>query len=99
MRSFHRIIAVSALALTFTTSGITLAQGPPDQDHQQYVEHKEWKKGYHLDHDDWARGVAVSDWQARHLRKPPAGYEWRTIDGHYVLANPDGVISTVVVVH
>ena len=48
-------------------------------------------------HEDWDRGQRVDDWQGRHLRRPPRGYEWREIDGQYVLANPDGVIFQVVV--
>lgn len=97
MKPIFRNIAVSTLALALT-SGVAFTQDHPDQ-HQQYVEHKEWKKGYHMNHDDWGRGAPVSDWQTRHLRKPPSGYEWRAIDGNYVLANSDGVVSTVVVIH
>lgn len=46
--------------------------------------------------EDWSRGQRVDDWQVRHLRRPPRGYEWRDIDGQYVLATPDGVIYLVV---
>jgi Ni/Co efflux regulator RcnB len=97
MRSFGQALAVSALALTLT-GGIAFAQDHHDDQHQQYVRHEEWKKGYHIKQEDWARGAQV-DWQAHHLRHPPNGYEWREIDGNYVLCSSDGVISTVVVVH
>ena len=98
MKAICRAIAVSTLALTLT-GGIAFAQDHPDQDHhQQYVRHSEWKKGAHIRQEDWARGEQV-DWHAHHLRQPPAGYEWRMIDGNYVLCNSNGVISTVVVVH
>lgn len=60
--------------------------------HHAYVRHQDWKKGYHIKTDDCGRGERVDDWHAHHLRKPPSGYEWREIDGNYVLANPDGVI-------
>jgi len=99
MKALFRALAVSTLALTLA-GGVSFAQDHPDQAHHQaYVHHKEWRKGYHLNHDDWARGEPVPDWQTRHLRRPPAGYEWRMIDGNYVLANSDGVIYSVVIVH
>lgn len=97
MKSLSRIFALSTLALTLA-GGVAIAQDHPDQDHhQQYVRHDEWKKGYRMNHDDWSRGEQV-DWQAHHLRHPPAGYEWRMIDGNYVCANADGVVYTTVVV-
>jgi Ni/Co efflux regulator RcnB len=93
MKSLARLFAASTLALTLT-GGIAMAQDHPDH----YVHHPEWKKGYHIKQEDWSRGAQV-DWHAHHLRQPPAGYEWRQIDGNYVLCSGDGVISTVVVVH
>jgi len=90
-----RVLAVSTLALTLS-GPIVIAQEHPE--HQQYVKHAEWKKGTHIGHDDWARGEQV-DWHAHHLRRPPSGYEWRLIDGNYVLANNDGVIFSVVIAH
>ena len=96
MRSIVRALAVSTLALTLT-GGIAFAQDDHhDDQHQQYVRHQEWKKGAHIRQEDWARGAQV-DWHAHHLRQPPSGYEWRQIDGNFVLCNSDGVISTVVV--
>ena len=63
-------------------------------DHGGYVEHKEWRKGYHMRHEDWDRAQRVDDWKAHHLRQPPRGYEWRQVDGNYGLANVNpGVIS------
>jgi Ni/Co efflux regulator RcnB len=92
----RKALAVSTLALTLV-GGAAFAQDHQDQDqHAHYVHHPEWKKGYHMHHDDWARGEQV-DWRARRLHAPPAGYEWRLIDGNYVCANPDGVIFSVVV--
>ena len=99
MRSIVRALAVSTLALTLT-GGIAFAAQDDHHDdqqhHQQYVRHQEWKKGAHIRQEDWARGAQV-DWHAHHLRHPPAGYEWRLIDGNYVLCSSDGVISTVIV--
>jgi Ni/Co efflux regulator RcnB len=96
MNAFCRVFAVSTLALTLT-GGVAIAQDhPDDQHHQQYVKHQEWHKGAKINHDDWARGEQV-DWHAHHLRKPPAGYDWRLVDGNYVLAKDDGTIFTVVI--
>jgi len=93
MRSFPRIFALSTLALTLT-GGLAFAQD--NHDNHNYVHHSEWKKGYHMEHNNWDRGERV-DWHAHHLKQPPNGYEWRQIDGNFVLATSDGVISTVVV--
>ncbi|MFZ0270435.1 MAG: RcnB family protein [Acidobacteriaceae bacterium] len=99
MNKFCRAIAVSTIALTLT-GGIAIAQDHPDQDHhQQYVKHSEWHKGAKIKNEDWGRGEAVADWHSHHLRQPPAGYEWRMVDGNYVCANSDGVIFSVVVAH
>lgn len=108
MRLVCSILATSALALTLT-GGVAIAQDHhddqshhDDQDHHdndQYVRHNDWHKGHHLKHEDWGRGQRVDDWQARHLRRPPVGYEWRRVDGQYVCANNDGVIFQVTVGH
>jgi Ni/Co efflux regulator RcnB len=64
---------------------------------QHYVQHKEWKRGYHMNHDDWNRGQQV-DYRTYHLRQPPSGYEWRQVDGNYVMAAvATGIIASVVV--
>lgn len=68
-----------------------------DAHHQQYVRHEEWKRGYHMHDDDWNRGERVDDWRAHHLTAPRKGYEWRQIDGNYVMADSHGVVTTVVV--
>lgn len=100
MKALSRILAVSALTLALTLSGgVTFAQNHSnDQQHQRYVKHSEWKKGAHIKPEDWSRGEQV-DWHAHHLRQPPKGYEWREIDGNFVLANSSGVIFSVVVAH
>jgi Ni/Co efflux regulator RcnB len=85
-------------------SGLAIAQGDHRDDqhatadhHDAYVRHDEWKKGYHMSHDDWARGQAV-DYRTYHLKKPPRGYEWREVDGNYVLAAvATGIIASAIV--
>jgi Ni/Co efflux regulator RcnB len=103
MKTVPRLFAVSALTLAFTfAGGAAFAQDHPSneqaQQHQNYVKHNEWKKGAHIKSEDWSRGEQV-DWKAHHLRQPPKGYEWREIDGNYVLASSGGVIFSVVVAH
>lgn len=97
MNKLGRITAFSALSVALLAGpAFARAQGDHhDADHHDtYVQHKEWKKGYHMNHDDWARAQRVDDWKAHHLRQPPRGYEWREVDGNYVMANINtGVIS------
>lgn len=95
MKPIFRTVALPTLALTLT-GGTAAAFAQDHPDHRQYVRHQEWKKCYHMRHEDWTRGEQV-DWHAHHLKRPPAGYEWRQIDGSFVLASSDGVISTVVI--
>jgi Ni/Co efflux regulator RcnB len=78
---------------------MALAQHDDDHDahHQQYVRHDEWKKGYHMKTEDWHRAQPV-DYRHYHLSPPPRGYEWRSVDGNYVLAAvATGVIASAVV--
>jgi Ni/Co efflux regulator RcnB len=67
-----------------------------EHDHHQYVRHEEWKKGAKIRDEDWQRGEHI-DYRERHLHAPPHGYEWRQVDGNYVLAAvATGVIASVV---
>lgn len=60
-----------------------------------YVHHGDWRRGHRLNHDDWARGERV-DYRQHHLRRPRRGYEWRQVDGNYVLAAvTTGLIASV----
>ena len=99
MKRIVAFIALSALAL-FLSNGTGLAQThddhAPAHDNHQYVQHTEWKKGARMNHDDWNRGEKV-DYQHNHLSAPPRGYEWREVDGNYVMAAiATGVIASVV---
>jgi len=97
MKKLHTVLALAFLS-TSLMGGVALAQ---DQDHHDdhgsaqaqdhhdnhgYVEHRDWRKGGRIDHDDWNRGDRV-DYHQYHLSAPPRGYEWRMVDGYYVLAN------------
>jgi Ni/Co efflux regulator RcnB len=80
-------------------SGAAFAQDDRHDDahHQTYVKHDEWKKGYHMKDEDWKRGEVV-DYNTYHLKPPPRGYEWREVDGNYVLAAvATGVIASAIV--
>jgi Ni/Co efflux regulator RcnB len=93
MKNLHSVLALAVLS-TSLMGGAALAQEHHD-DHT-YVEHKEWKKGAAMKHDDWARGERV-DYHQQHLNAPPRGYEWRSVDGQYVLASSSSYqIQTVI---
>jgi len=77
-------------------SGAAFAQDNRSGDHQDarsatthdnhaYVQHSEWKKGAQMKQEDWGRGEQV-DYRASRLKTPPRGYEWRQVDGNYVMA-------------
>jgi Ni/Co efflux regulator RcnB len=94
MKRFPQALAALALAASLC-GGAAFADD--HHDNHQYVKHDEWKKGYHMRQEDWGRGERV-DYRTYHLRKPPSGYEWRLVDGNYVLAAvATGVIASVVV--
>ncbi len=94
MRQICKVLALSILAATLS-GGTVFAQD--HHDNHQYVRHDEWKKGARIQQEDWNRGDKV-DYRQYHLRKPPNGYEWREVDGNYVLAAvATGVIASVVV--
>jgi len=99
---FNKILSTLILAAVCCTPLMALAQHDDHQDqnafHQRYVRHNEWKRGYHMRTDDWTRAQRVDDWRAYHLSEPPRGYEWREVDGNYILAAVDtGIIASVIV--
>lgn len=100
MKPITKMFVASALGLALA-GGVAFAQEHHDdqEHHSQYVRHNDWKKGRHIRHEDWDHGQRVDDWQAHHLRRPPRGYQWREVDGQYVLANSDGIIFQVVIPH
>jgi Ni/Co efflux regulator RcnB len=97
-----RFAALSTLSAVLFT-GVALAQDDHRDDHHDtahhdaYVRHDEWKKGYHMKQEDWSRAQPV-DYRAYHLKAPPRGYEWREVDGNYVLAAvATGIIASAIV--
>ncbi|TVU71393.1 RcnB family protein [Cobetia crustatorum] len=59
-----------------------------------------WKRGdkvpsgYYNDKRYW-----VSDWEARHLSRPPQGHRWLQVDGRYVLAAVAGGVITAIILN
>jgi Ni/Co efflux regulator RcnB len=93
MKKLHSVLALAILS-TSLSGGVVLAQD--HHDNHTYVQHKEWRKGAAIKHEDWDRGDRV-DYHQAHLNAPPQGYEWRMVDGNYVLANSSNFqIRTVV---
>ncbi|HEY3815172.1 MAG TPA: RcnB family protein [Caulobacteraceae bacterium] len=93
----------AAAAAVLLLGAVGAAQAAPDGkdmtgDHHR-VMHPEWSKGHKIDADSWRRGQVV-DWRSHHLSAPPRGYEWREIDGNWVLAAvATGVIVSVLEAH
>ena len=85
MKKLHTVLALAILS-TSLMGGAAFAQAQDHHDNHAYVEHKEWKRGAIIKHEDWDRGDKV-DYRQYHLSAPPNGYEWRMVDGNYVLVN------------
>jgi Ni/Co efflux regulator RcnB len=67
-----------------------------DHNNNHGPSHADWKKGGHIQQNDWKRGQAVN-YRDRHLQAPPRGYEWRQVDGNYVLAAAaTGLIASII---
>ena len=83
----HRKLTAAALAALMTlAAGAALA-----------TPHPEWHQGAKIAPADWGRGTPV-DYHAHHLRAPPHGYEWREVDGNYVLAAAaTGLIASAII--
>jgi Ni/Co efflux regulator RcnB len=95
MKKLHTVLALAILS-TSLMGGVAVARAQDHHDNHVYVQHKEWKRGAVIRHEDWDRGDKV-DYTQYHLAAPPQGYEWRMVDGNYVLANSSSFqIRTVV---
>ncbi len=70
---------------------------PPNY-HGRYVSHSNWRRGYRLPPGDWSRGMVITNYGYYHLQPPPVGYQWRYIDGNFVLAAvATGIIASVLI--
>ncbi|MDE1160940.1 MAG: RcnB family protein [Acidobacteriaceae bacterium] len=95
----------SGLVLSALLAGapvVALAQHHDDHDNHGgsphgYVQHNDWHKGGRMPSGDWNRGARV-DYRSHHLNAPPRGYEWREVDGNYVLAGiATGIIASTII--
>lgn len=96
-----KLITVIAAAALLAGTGSAFAQ-PRHDDHRgpsmtmHGPRHPDWRQGGHIARNDWGRGRHV-DYRAHHLRTPPRGYEWREVDGNFVLAAvATGLIASVI---
>src|SRR5271170_1474802 len=58
MKRIYRILAVTTLSASLI-GPMSFAQDHPDEHHDTYVRHDEWKKGYHMKQEDWNRARPV----------------------------------------
>lgn len=66
-------------------------------DNNRYVRHNDWHRGSRLAPSDWNRGDRV-DYRQYHLAAPRRGYEWRRVDGNFVMAAvATGLVASLVV--
>jgi Ni/Co efflux regulator RcnB len=72
--------------------------GPPQHyDNNHYVHHTDWHKGARMAPNDWNRGDRI-DYRQYHLAPPRQGYEWRRVDGNYVMAAvATGLVASLIV--
>jgi Ni/Co efflux regulator RcnB len=56
----------------------------------------DFRQGGRVAQSDWQRGRVI-DYRTNHLRAPPPGYEWREVNGQYVLAAvATGLIASII---
>ncbi len=64
--------------------------------HRGWYKHSSWRRGGYVSYYDWDRGRRI-DYYRYHLRRPPYGYEWREVDGRFVLAAvASGLIASII---
>ncbi len=93
-------IVLAALAATLVSGTAVMAQpNPPGRNEQDLYENYRNDPNVHMTTPRYSRGdrvpeqyrqnqqYVVSDWQQRHLKKPPRGYHWvRDDNNNYFLA-------------
>ena len=97
------VTTAAAIALLAGSAGVVFADPHDSPDHMDRRpaghadnRHPDWAPGHRMAADDWRRGAPV-DYHRYHLRAPPPGYEWREVDGTYVLAAvATGLIASVI---
>jgi Ni/Co efflux regulator RcnB len=98
MKRILTSVALSMIAgsLAFGGSVFAAPDHHKDKHENSRNSHKDWRKGGKIEKSDWNRGHKV-DYRQHKLRKPPRGYEWREVDGNYVLAAvATGIIASII---
>jgi len=102
MKALFASAALAALLAGATTAAADRYHHDDWNHHSDYGNHNgwssqsDWRPHGHVAYNDWNRAQRV-DWRARHLRQPPYGYEWREVDGRYVLAAvATGIIASII---
>ena len=88
MKKLHTVLALAFLSTSLMGGGRP-CPGPHDHGPSRQpllCRTQGLEKGAAIKHEDWDRGDRV-DYHQYHLTAPPRGYEWRMVDGYYVLAN------------
>jgi Ni/Co efflux regulator RcnB len=67
-------------------------QRAPERHYRSVEEHDGWRRGSEMRRDDWDHGRHF-DYREYGLRQPPYGYEWREVNGVFVL----GAIATGII--
>ncbi len=94
MALIGRFLTISTLMVSLV-GGSAMAQ-PGRYDNHRYVRHNNWRRGRRMPSSDWGRGERI-DYRRYRLRTPPRGYEWREVDGNFVLgAVATGLIASVI---
>ncbi|WP_091740994.1 RcnB family protein [Phenylobacterium immobile] len=104
-----RLMTAAAAVLILSGSAAS-AFAAPRHDDQRYDQrddrrmngrhdngrHNGWRKGGRIERADWNRGQRI-DYRRHHLAAPRRGYEWRQVDGNYILAAAaTGVIVSII---
>jgi Ni/Co efflux regulator RcnB len=57
----------------------------------------DFRQGGHVAQNDWRNGRVIDYRTNRNLRAPPPGYEWREVNGQYILAAvATGLIASII---
>ena len=67
-------------------------QRAPERHYQSVEEHGGWRRGSEMRRDDWDHGRHF-EYREYGLREPPFGYEWREVNGVFIL----GAITTGII--
>ena len=102
MKGLRKAIALAMVCASLPLGTVFAQEHRDDRrddhhDTHRYVRHDEWRKGEHMRREDWDRGQRI-DYHRYHLQRPPRGYEWREVDGNYVLgAIATGLIASTII--